>query len=218
MTKKKSLVEIIVLFVSTIILTFIANFAIMMIVGKSGSPSSVLLNIFSLIYVWIEILLILLIKKLFRDKTKDVALTSEKMPVQILIGMGLYVVYTFFYIYILGYIPAAMPMRFGLNIVLEFLLCFFGVAVAEEYLFRMVFYNRFLTLTNNKLITILLSSLIFGLAHFSYDIEWIIISTIFGLFLSSARTLFKYCSFVSLVIAHGLFDFLINYVANFISF
>lgn len=190
----------------------------MMIVGKSESFSSVILNVFSLFFTWIEILLILLIKKLFRDKTKDVVFTFEKLPVQMLIGIGLYVVYMLFYIYILGYIPSETPMKSGFDIVLEFLLCFLGIAASEEYLFRIVFYNRFLTLTNNKLITILLSSLIFGLVHFSYGIEWIIISTFFGLFLSSARTLLKHCSIISLIIAHGMFDFLINYIANFVNF
>ena len=50
MSKKKSLVEILVLFISIIIFTFIANIAIMMIVGKSESFSSVILNVFFTVF------------------------------------------------------------------------------------------------------------------------------------------------------------------------
>ena len=45
-----------------------------------------------------------------------------------------------------------------------------------------------------------------------YDFSWMIASTIMGLIFSLAHTKFKDCSFLSLVIGHGLFDFLIKYL------
>lgn len=169
------------------------------------------ISIFTLSSYWLELLFVLMIKNIFKDFNKEVRFTTKRLPMQILIGIILFIVYLIIY-KLFGNESDGIKFVLNLDTILDFIVCFFGIAVVEEYVYRIFIYNKILELKNSKLLAVIVSSMLFGLCHFSYDLDWIISSIIFGILLSGARSKFKNCSFISLIIVHGMFDFLIKYL------
>lgn len=94
-----------------------------------------------------------------------------------------------------------------------FFYCIFAVSLTEEFIFRGYFLERLKTITNSKIMPILISSTIFGLFHiFTGNIIQIFTTTFIGLILSISKEKIKNCTLLSVVIAHGLYDFLIEVI------
>ena|GEM_PF-6894875 len=98
----------------------------------------------------------------------------------------------------------------GQNIIYALFIIGFG----EEWFFRGFIFDKLYKDTQNKLITILLSSLLFGLMHFRIELmgayHWALIGNmifcvLIGLLYSSARFYIKNCTLVSVSLAHGLY-------------
>jgi len=85
-----------------------------------------------------------------------------------------------------------------------------GVALTEEFIFRGYLLNNIKKISNNSIIPIIITSLLFGLFHiFSGNVVQIIITSFIGLILVVCKEKIKECSLLSLIIAHGLYDWLI---------
>ena len=85
-------------------------------------------------------------------------------------------------------------------------------AFVEEFIFRGYLLPRLQILTNSKWVAIILSSLLFGLAHFGYsDLNRMLFPFIIGLIFSFYYS--KYRSLTVLIICHFLMDFYSTYGA-----
>ena len=85
-----------------------------------------------------------------------------------------------------------------------------SVALTEEFIFRGYLLNEFKKLSKNSIIPIIITSVLFGLFHiFQGSIIQVIITTVIGLILALCKEKIKDCSLLSLIIAHGVYDWLI---------
>lgn len=93
-----------------------------------------------------------------------------------------------------------------------------GVALVEEFLFRGYFYHKLRLLFRSEWVAIFLSSALFGLFHWSGGILQMLITGLLGVFWCLCRKKLRHCTLLSLIIAHGLYDWLIIIWAHIFSF
>lgn len=84
-----------------------------------------------------------------------------------------------------------------------------GVALVEEFLFRGYFYHRLRLLFRSEWAAIWISSGLFGLFHWSGGILQVLVTGLLGLFWCLCRKKLRHCTLLSLILAHGLYDWLI---------
>lgn len=99
--------------------------------------------------------------------------------------------------------------RFGW-IIFYFIEYFFVVAVAEEFLFRILIQNDLIAVFGKaSILAPLLSAAYFGFVHtVQRSTEVAISAFVYGLIVGYAKYFNKNCTFVTLVVVHGLYDFL----------
>lgn len=96
--------------------------------------------------------------------------------------------------------------------VYEFVYRIFGVAFIEELIFRGYIFNKLLQIKDNKVMAIIISSVIFGLFHmFNGNILQIIVTTMLGIIYCVLREKIKNCTTLSLILIHGIYDALIMF-------
>lgn len=94
--------------------------------------------------------------------------------------------------------------------VYQFIYAIFGVALAEELVFRGYIFHKLLEIKDNKWFAIIISSVLFGLFHiFNGNIIQVFMSAFLGLILCLFREKIKECTLISLIIAHGVYDAMI---------
>lgn len=92
----------------------------------------------------------------------------------------------------------------------EFIYTIFGVALAEEMIFRGYLFHKLLELNQDKTKAILISSVLFGLFHIvSGNILQVIMTALIGILYCVLREKVPYCTTLSLIILHGMYDALI---------
>ncbi|MGL5438842.1 MAG: CPBP family intramembrane glutamic endopeptidase, partial [Filifactoraceae bacterium] len=80
----------------------------------------------------------------------------------------------------------------------------FFIGFSEELIFRGYFLERFRSIFKSDILGILLSSILFGLAHYNKGISNIIAASFIGIIFSISKLKFKDCDVIALSIAHGL--------------
>lgn len=98
-----------------------------------------------------------------------------------------------------------------ITIIYYFVHYIFIVAVSEEFMSRILIQNDLVSILGKlSFLAPLLSAAYFGFIHsVQRDTEHVICAFVFGLLLGYAKYIFKKCTFVTLVLVHGLYDFLI---------
>lgn len=145
----------------------------------------------------------------------DLGFRKEKIPLQIGVGIALAVS--------MSLVLTVLPILLGLKemvgttsyhqawkFVFEFVYSVFGVALAEELVFRGYIFYQLLKIRNSRWFAILVSSALFGLLHiFNGNILQVFMTALIGLLLCMFREKIKGCTLLSLIIAHGLYDAMI---------
>jgi len=94
--------------------------------------------------------------------------------------------------------------------VYQFVYSIFGVALAEELIFRGYIFKKLMEIKNSKWFAIIISSLLFGLFHiFNGNIIQVFMTAFLGFVFCIFREKIKGCTLLSLIIAHGMYDALI---------
>ena len=97
----------------------------------------------------------------------------------------------------------------------EFVYCIVAVGLVEEFIFRGFVFGKLIELGSSENVAITASSLLFGFFHFlGGNVVQIIVTTFLGAFFCLCRKKVPYCSLLSLVIAHGIYDALITVWAS----
>ena len=174
--------------------------------------------ILRMILMIITYLTIGLVPFIFYIKNKiKVGLKKENLLKQIIIGIVIALLMNLFITIIPILLFGKENLYTGSNykylwqFIYYFIYCVFAVSLTEEFIFRGYILERLKT--NKKIIPILISSILFGLFHiFTGNIAQIFITTFIGLILSISKEKIKNCTLLSLIIAHGIYDFLIEVI------
>lgn len=183
-------------------------------------PSAVqVVNIISIYSIALFPLWLILRRK---EKMSDYGITAQNLPKQvgvgILIGLGM------------GCVLTLLPMALGLKQLIytgsgfqsvreatERLAYFILViGLVEEFIFRGFLYTRLKGICLSDAAPILLSSALFGVFHFSgLNFTQVLTTGLIGAFFCLCRERIPSCTLLSLVIAHGLHDWLIRLCSTF---
>lgn len=144
---------------------------------------------------------------------KELLPSKNKFWLQILIGVGIALLLSFF----IGILPilcgtsligSHSDMSVG-NILLAAMKDILFVGVGEEIVFRGYVQNQFsIWLKKCKWLAPLIAAVLFGLWHLiNGSIIQVLFTTVIGCVFGYAKYFIKYCSLLSVIIAHGLYDF-----------
>jgi membrane protease YdiL (CAAX protease family) len=150
-----------------------------------------------------------------KESLGDIGFRKEKILLQIGIGVLL--------AFAMSLVLTVFPIMLGLKemvgnttytqtwkFVYQFIYAIFGVALAEELIFRGYIFNKLLKIKNSKWFAIIISSLLFGLFHiFNENIIQVFMTAFLGFLFCIFREKIKGCTLLSLIIAHGVYDAMI---------
>ncbi len=163
----------------------------------------------------------LLIMILAGDTLADYLFSGERIGAQVLTGIGLGVVMSLVLtlpLFLSGHgewSDNGKHYAFLWQFLYEIVYCVGAVALTEEFIFRGFLYQKLQTLSGSHLAAILLSSVAFGLFHiFGGNIIQVVMTALIGLVFCVVRHKVKSCTTLSLIIGHGLYDFLITVWVN----
>lgn len=150
-----------------------------------------------------------------KEKLSDIGFRKEKISLQIGIGLLLAV----FMSLVLTVLPIILGFKDMVGntvytetwkFVYQFIYAIFGVALAEEFIFRGYIFKKLLEIKNNRWFAIIISSVLFGLFHiFNGNIIQVFMTAFIGLVYCIFREKIKGCTLLSLIIAHGVYDAMI---------
>lgn len=216
-TMSKAKREIVIAIASLFLIT-IAWKLLSPILIRHFSPATLqLLNIAS-IYSLALIPLALLLRS--NEAWSDYGITVHQLPKQIgigiLIGLGM------------GCVLTLLPMALGLKklvytgngfnstseAMIRLYYFIFVIGLVEEFIFRGFLYTRLKDVCLSDLTPILLSSSLFGILHFTgLNFSQVLTAGLIGAFFCICRERIPGCTLLSLIIAHGLHDWLIRLLA-----
>lgn len=207
--KKRALAEIITITAIFVALIFI-GIAFVELICNNGLEKYSFIAEFG-VYI-LDIISVILVVKLFRDPHKNLGFSREKKITQLMwsvpLLIGMFAIYKIF-----GNSVQGSGFAFNTE-ALYHLFCFLLVASAEELIFRGLILSKLMELTENKIISIAISSLMFGTAHFMMgDIILILMSAVVGALLATAIVRIKNCTLVSTILAHWLYNYLMMYIS-----
>lgn len=188
------------------------------IFGKLTQEGFAILNTIAQVSLIIVPLFIMLLGK---DNLTDYGITGQHLGKQIKAGVSIALCMTC--------VLVLLPMIFGLkNLVyrgesyqsagsaikgfLHFLLV---VGLVEEFVFRGFLYGKLKNICLSDEAPIVISSLVFGVCHFSGgNFTQVIIASVIGAIYCWCLENVPNCSLLSLIIAHGTYDWLIRVLAS----
>lgn len=208
--KKRALCECVLFLAYELIIVIFGNL-IMYHLSENG-VGDIIMCILSCAFQMLGVLVIYIIFMIFKDKEYNLGFSKEKIPLQIIYGVVLFVGMVILY-KLQGNTYSGQPFEVNTMMFL-FMTDALATAIGEEFAFRGMLYTRLGKAFNNDIAAILVSSLIFGLSHFmAWDIEGILLSAVTGALLCASRRYLKNCTLVSTITAHFLYDFLMVYLA-----
>ena len=215
---KKTLFQVLIgitgIFVTLIVWKIIGGF----ISGKLTQEGFAILNTIAQISLIIVPLFIMLLEK---DDLTDYGITGQHLGKQIKAGVSIALCMTC--------VLALLPMIFGLKDLVyrgesyqsvgsaiggffHFLLV---VGLVEEFVFRGFLYGKLNNLCQSDKAPIVISSLVFGACHVSGgNFTQVIMASVIGAIYCWCLEHVPNCSLLSLIIAHGTYDWLIRVLAS----
>lgn len=155
------------------------------------------------------------------DTLADYLFSKEKIGKQIFIGICIGLVMSLILtlpLFLTGHGESSdngHHYQFLWQFMYEIVYCVVAVAFTEEFIFRGFLYQKLYAIYDSQLVAILISSVAFGLFHiFGGSLVQVFMTGLIGLALCLVRCKVKHCTTLSLIIGHGLYDFLITVWVN----
>ena len=174
------------------------------------------------IYYYLSVIIIVL-NIIFYDKKiyKKLKINSKNLKYEIFIGILIFICLS-----LLTIIPFLLTKNnkilsvkpLSRNMLIYFTIFnLFVVAPCEEFIYRGYFFEKFKLIFNNNLTSNIISSILFGVIHYpnKESLVLIIAPTIIGIIFTILKEKIINCSLISLSIAHGLNNVLIDWIAYF---
>ena len=165
---------------------------------------------------WLIALVPIFMMRWSKQSINSIGFTKEKMGMQVVIGMvsGLVIASLYFLVpYFMGFGAVVdNGSRYTKLWQFAFELMYFIVAVGavEEIVFRGFVYSQIKEIFKNEWVAIIGSSALFGLFHILIgNMVQVCITTIIGFIFCMVRYKIKGCTILSLIIMHGVYDFMI---------
>lgn len=163
----------------------------------------------------------LLLMILARDTWSDYLFSKEKVGMQILVGIGIGAAMSLILtlpLFLTGHgewSNNGKQYAFWWQYLYEIVYCVGAVSLTEEYIFRGFLYRKLRDFSGSFWVSALISSAAFGLFHiFGGSLVQVVMTSLIGLGLCIVRHKVKHCTTLSLIIGHGLYDFLITVWVN----
>ena len=180
------------------------------------------LRMVSMIFVyWLIALVPAIIMVVNKDKLADYGFSRGKIMLQIIVGVIIGVAMSLIFTlipHLLGfgeYVDSGKRYEYLWQFIYEFFYCIFAVGFVEEFVFRGFVYGKIKNIGQKDMIAIIGSSVLFGVFHlFSGNIIQMLMTACLGVFFCFCRLKVKYCSTLSLIIAHGVYDALITVLSS----
>ena len=179
---------------------------------------------------WLFLIVPVVCMLLQKEKPRDIGFSREKLPQQILVGIGIgvglcltFTVLPMAGLYFMGESSwqevkgmfSSTVYTEGWQFAYEFFYAIVGVGLAEEVFFRGYVFKKLLDIRDSRVLAIVVSSVLFGLFHaFQGNVLQMGITAIMGAVFCLLRERIRYCSLLSLVLAHGIYDALIVVIVS----
>ena len=151
-----------------------------------------------------------------KSKLTEIGYSKNKILKQIIIGIVIAFIMSLLFTLIPILIFGKENTYTGYNFkyiwqyIYQFVYLIFGVSLTEEFIFRGYLLNNFKKINNNQIVPIIITSLLFGLFHiFNGNIVQVIVTSFIGLIFVLCKEKIEDCSLISIIIAHGIYDWLI---------
>ena len=174
-----------------------------------------------LLIYWLIALIPIIVMLVNKDKLVDYGFSKDKKKFQIIVGILIGVTMSFILTlipHLLGfgkYVNSGKRYKYLWQFIYEFFYCIFAIGFVEEFVFRGFVYEKIKSISQKDMITIIGSSVLFGVFHlFSGNIVQMIVTACIGAFFCFCRLKVKNCSTLSLIIGHGVYDALITVWAS----
>lgn len=155
------------------------------------------------------------------DTWTDYLFSREKIGVQIIVGIGIGLIMSAILtlpLFLTGHgqwSDNGKHYQFLWQYLYELVYCIGAVSLTEEYIFRGFLYRKLHDISGSFWAAALLSSAAFGLFHiFGGNLVQVGMTSLIGLALCLIRKKVKNCTTLSLIIGHGVYDFLITVWVN----
>ena len=211
--KRQSITQLIVAIIGIFISTFAVTMFNQHLMMKFPLELRMLLMIIS---NWALMLFPIILIKKNKESLKDYWKISGNISIQIFTGIVLALlmsaIFTLLPIFLgfremLGETSYTQLWQF----IFEFVYMIFGVALAEEFIFRGYIFHKILEIKDSRWFAIIVSSILFGLFHiFQGNLIQVIMTSLLGILFCVLRKKKKNCTLLSLVIVHGMYNALIR--------
>lgn len=172
--------------------------------------------IFMIVMYWMIAVVPIIFCLKNKFKLNDLGFTKNKLGKQIIIGIVIALIASTMFTLIPMLIFSKESTYSGSNFeymwqyIYQFIYLTIGVSLTEEFIFRGYLLNNLKGISKNSVIPVIITSLAFGIFHiFNGNIIQVIMTSFLGLAFVLCREKIKNCSLLSLIIAHGLYDWLI---------
>ena len=173
------------------------------------------------IIYWLIALIPIIIMLVNKDTLKDLGFSKSKIGLQIIIGILIGIVMSLVFtlvphlLHLGAYVDNGNRYQYLWQFIYEFIYCIIAIGFVEECVFRGFIYDKIKKITQNEVITVIGSSLLFGAFHiFSGSLVQMVMTACLGVLWCLCRLKIKNCSTLSLAIAHGIYDALITVWAS----
>lgn len=206
--KSKSKIEVTLVAFFIFAIVIVASMVLKQIVNDTGKM--IMKPLFYILLVGMPFI----VCKIMKSSIGTLGFKKSELIKQVLIGVGIFVVITFFLtiaVFALGGNKGILlsTKKNGIGIIIYYIVFdMLFVGMGEETLFRGYFMERFRTLTDSGIWSVVITAVMFGIWHFpnGQDFLQVILATLIGGIYGLAMLKIKNCSTVSLGIAHGLHD------------
>lgn len=170
-----------------------------------------------IVVYWLIAAIPAVIMLISKDKPADYGFTKEKIGSQIVCGIIIGLCMSFVLTLIPIFAGKGEWVNNGHNytklwqFIYDFVYFIAAVGLTEEFVFRGFICYKIRKLGGATPLTVIVSSLLFGLFHFlSGNVIQIFTTGFIGVILCLCREKVKSCTLLSLIIAHGIYDALIT--------
>ena len=172
--------------------------------------------IFMIVMYWIIALVPIIFCVKNKEKIACLGFSKDKILKQVLIGVVIGCIMSIF----ITLIPilifgkentySSYNFKYIWQYLYQFIYLLVGVALTEEFIFRGYLLKNIKDICKNSIVPIIITSFLFGLFHiFNGNIVQVVMTSFIGAIFVICREKIKDCSLLSLIIAHGLYDWLI---------